>query len=191
MTLRRLEALRGGGGVAFEVAIFEYDPYMKISSGVSIAFYVMASVLGFGLVGGHHVNTVSAAVPQASEFFRTFDPGPLLTKYGTVRSHGSSATANAGSPESTSMRGLTVNVVLPASQVAALTQELRTEIETRLQAQGRIVGRSQDSGEYSYEYDSGNSWGFCILERIEPEAPRGDDGATWRVLVRIIERVHQ
>jgi hypothetical protein len=76
---------------------------MKLSSGVLIAGSVIAGVAGFGSYHWHMVNTVFADEPLESEFFRTYDPGPLLNKYGAVHQRPGSTGGNA----SAQTRGIT------------------------------------------------------------------------------------
>ena len=136
-------------------------------------------------------NTVFADELLTSEFFRTYDPDPLLSKYGIVRQRLGSTGSSAGWRDATRTRGITAIIALPASQVAGLTAALRKDIDTKLRGEVRLMGSGEDSSEYSYEYESRSAWGYFILERIEPEQSHGDDATLWRVRMRLIERCHK
>jgi hypothetical protein len=165
---------------------------MKPSSWILIAIGVIASAIGFGSYRWYMANTVFANDSLTSEFFRTYDPGPVLRKYGSERERNSSTSSGSGRDEATRGRGMTAIISLPAGQVAGLTAALRNDIDTKLRAQGHLIGWDEDSGEYSYEYEGRNAWGILILERIEPE-PSNDAAiaTTWRVRLRLIERCHK
>jgi hypothetical protein len=152
---------------------------------------VIASAIILGSYRWHLANTVFADAPLTSEFFRTYDPGPVLSKFGTVRQSSGFNGSSAGWRESTRTRGITAIIALPEGQVAGLSAALRDDIDTKLRAQGRLTGWGEDSGEYSYEYESRSAWGYFILERIEPERSNGGYAATWRVRMRLIERAHK
>lgn len=161
---------------------------MKLSSVVLIAGTVIVGVIGFGSYHWHMANTVFADEPLGSEFFRTYDPGPLLSKYGTVRQRLSSI----GGSEATQTRGITAIVALPASRVAGLSASLRDDIDNRLRAQFQHMGCSEESGEHSCGYENSTTWGYLILERIEAEKlPHSPDVAAWRVRMQLIERPHK
>ena len=169
----------------------KYHADMKASSGIVIAGCVIASAIVFGSYRWGMANTVFADAPLTSEFFRTYDPGPVLRKFGTLREGYGFNSSSAGWRESTRTRGITAIIALPEGHVAGLTAALRDDIDTKLRAQGRLKGSAEDSGEYSYEYESRSAWGYFILERIEPERSNGGDAATWRVRMRLIERAHK
>jgi len=107
----------------------------------------------------HLANTVFADAPLTSEFFRTYDPGLVLSKFGTVRQSSGFNGSSTGWRESTRTRGITAIIALPERQVAGLSAALRDDIDTKLRAQGRLMGSGEDSGEYSYEYESRSAWG--------------------------------
>jgi hypothetical protein len=164
---------------------------MKAASAIVIAGCAIASAIVLGSYRWHMANTVFADAPLTSEFFRTYDPGPVLSKFGIVRQGDGFNGSSAGWRESTRTRGITAIIALPAGQVAGLTAALRDDIDTKLLAQGRFMGSGEDSGEYSYEYETRSAWGYLILERIEPERSNGGDADTWRVRMRLIERAHK
>jgi hypothetical protein len=161
---------------------------MKSALGILIAAIPIACFVGIGV--HHSINTVSASEPgSTSEFFRTYDPGPVLSRYGTERLRSFSTGASSGLHEATRTRQVTAIVNLPEDRVANLAAALRDDVDARLRRQGHVRGRSEGSGEAAYEYDSGKAWGFFVLERIEPETPRGSAAAgTWRVRMLFIER---
>lgn len=166
---------------------------MKASSGVLFAVMVIACFIAIAAYRWYQANTVYANKPgSTSEFFRTYDPGPVISKYGTERQRSSGASSGSGWREATRTRNMTVNVALPESQVAGLTAALRNDIDTKLRTQSHLIGWSEDSAEYAYEYETRNAWGFFILGRIEPE-PSNDCAVakTWRVRMRFIERWHK
>jgi hypothetical protein len=163
---------------------------MKASSGLWIVAGVIACATAIGAYRWHAANTVLATEPRStSEFFRTYDPGPVLRKYGTERQHSDGTGSGSGWRQATRTRELTAVIALASSQVAGLTAALRNDIDTKLRAQGRLLGWSEGSGEYAWEYGSGNTWGFFVLERIEPELSNNCAvPGTWRVHMRFIER---
>jgi hypothetical protein len=165
---------------------------MKVSSGFLIAVSVIA-LLGVGAYRWHEVNTVSAKTQgSTSEFFRTYDPGPVLRRYGTERARTSGTSSALGWHEATRKREMTATIALDATQVADLGAALRNDVDTKLRAQGRLIGWGADSGEYDWEYESDNAWGFFVLESIEPEPSKDCPVANiWRVRMRFIERWHQ
>jgi hypothetical protein len=169
---------------------------MKTSSGILIATSVIASAIGIGPYRWYmpttvFANNIFANDSLTSEFFKTYDPGPVLMKYGSERERSSGRSSGSGSNEATRARGITAIISLPASQVAGLTAALRNDIDTKLRAQVHLIGSAEDSGEYSYEYETRNAWGFLILERIELEQSSGGDATTWRVRMHLIERCHR
>jgi hypothetical protein len=158
---------------------------MKASSRILIVGLVIA---GFAAYIWHRANTVFADEPFTSGFFRTYDPNPVFSKYGIVRQGGGSMGGRPGCPEGTQTRRITALIAMPASHVAGLSSTLRDDIDSKLRTQGHLMGSSEDSGEYSYEYNSGSAWGDLTLERIEPEQSNSGDAETWRVRMRMIER---
>ena len=169
---------------------------MKASSSILIATTVIASAVGIGSYRWYmpttvFANDIFANDSLTSEFFRTYDPGPVLMKFGSERERSSGTSSGSGSNEATRTRGITAIISLPASQVAGLTAALRNDIDTKLRAQVHLIGSAEDSSDYSYEYESRNAWGFLILERIELEGSNGGDATTWRVRMRLIERCHK
>lgn len=166
---------------------------MKALPGRLIAVAAFALLLGVGTYRWHEANTVYANTPgSTSEFFRTYDPGPVFRRYGAERQRSSGESSSSGWHEATRTREMTATIALTANQVADLSVALRNDVEARLWAQGRLLNWGEDSGEYAYEYESRNAWGLLILERIEPEPSKDCAIATsWRVRMRVIERWHR
>ncbi len=160
---------------------------MKVSRGALITSVLIVGVIGFGSYRWYMAKTVFANEALTSDFYRTYDPGPVLRKYGAEISRGNIVSSGSGWGEATRTREITANVSLAAGQVEDLTAALQKDIDMKLRAQGRVIGSGQDSGEASYEYESRHAWGFFILERIEPERTDG----VWRVRMRMIERCHK
>jgi hypothetical protein len=88
---------------------------------------------------------------STSEFFRTYDPGPVLSSYGTEHQRSAGDGANSGLHEATRTRHVTAVVSLPENRVAELAAALRKDVDAQLRKHSHIIGAAEDSGEIAYD----------------------------------------
>lgn len=157
----------------------------------SILLILTAALLLYGAYAWRQSGMVFATLPQnASEFFRTYDPGPIIRQFGKETQVSTGQSAGSGWRVATRDRSLTASLDIAPSRVPALASALRSDIESKLRATASRRSEEESSGEAIYEYETRNAWGVVILERIEPDSNTGVNPSSWRLQLRIIERWH-
>lgn len=153
---------------------------------------IAAGLLLYGAYAWRQSGMVYANLPQnASEFFRTYNPGSIIRQFGKETQMSTGQSAGSGWRVATRDRSLTATIDIAPSRVAALALALRSDIERKLRATASQRSKQESSGEAIYEYETPNAWGVVILERIEPDSNICVNPSRWRVQLQIIERWHK
>lgn len=129
-------------------------------------------------------------VGPTTEFFRTYDPGPVVAHFGKERERSYGEGGGSGKVgEIPHVELMTLLVEVEPSRLGDLSAALRTDIRSKLPHMVSL--QVEDHNDATFTTVSPNAWGYVLLSGPVPEpVDQCPTATTWRIKLRMVERCH-